>query len=123
MRALAAQAAPLALLLFSAGCATAPKYGPADDQALDPIRLKYQDCIGHKTAEYINGSDDVPFLVNTIVRQCDPELKPVQAYLAGRKFSPYFIQSYLNDVRSEASDVTASFILKAKGAQAGQPYR
>lgn len=109
----------VAAVLLSA-CATAPEYGDADEQALNPVRETYQQCIAVETKEVINGSDDVNFLVQHVVQQCEPQLKPLEAYLKERGFSPSFTHNFLNNARNQASQVTGSFILRAKSGRLGQ---
>lgn len=104
--------------LWLCACASGPTYTDADTRALDPVRKNYEKCIGKTTLEVIDGSDDVPFLVQHIVSACDPQLVPVETYLRGRGFNGYFIQRYMQDKRDEASQVTALFILKTKAQQA-----
>jgi hypothetical protein len=99
-------------------CATPPSYTDADDRALDPSRTKYQACVRTQLSAVINGSDDVQFLVNYVVGQCDKELQPVSTYLRGRGFTEPFIQDYLASVRREARQVTAGVILRIKAQHA-----
>lgn len=105
-------------VLLSA-CATAPEYGDADEQALNPVRETYQQCIAAETREVINGSDDVNFLAQHVVQQCEPQLRPLEEYLKKRDFSPSFIQNFLNNARNQAGQVTGSFILRAKSGRLG----
>lgn len=101
-------------------CAAAPKYGEQDERALAPARQAYQACIAQQTHEVINGSDDVGFLVNYIVQQCEPFLAEPRDYLTKRKFNPYFIQRFLDMARDQARQVTSSFILRAKSGNLEQ---
>lgn len=109
----------LALAILLGACATAPEYGDADEQALNPVRETYQQCIAAETKEVINGSDDVKFLVQHVVQQCEPQLRPLEAYLKDRGFPSPFIQNFLNNARNQATQVTGSFILRAKGGGLG----
>jgi hypothetical protein len=111
------------ILLVSAillgACAAAPEYEEADEQALSPVRETYQQCIASETKEVINGSDDVNFLVQHVVQHCEPQLRPLEAYLKERGFSSPFIQNFLTNARDQATQVTGSFILRAKGGGRG----
>lgn len=106
--------------ILLAACATAPEYGDADEQALNPVRETYQRCIAGETKEVINGSDDVTFLVQHVVQQCEPQLKPLEEYLKKRGFSQSFIYNFVNNARNQASQVTGAFILRAKSGGFGQ---
>ncbi len=111
----------LATSLLLAACATGPTYGPSDDTALEKVRLAHQACLQQQTVALINGSDDVNFLTQHIVSQCDGALQPASEYLRGRGFSSYFIQSFLQEKRSHAMQVTSDFILRVKSIQNGSP--
>ena len=102
------------------GCATVPEYGDADEQALIPVRETYQQCIAAETKGVINGSNDVQFLVQHVVKQCERNLRPLEEYLKGRGFSPSFIQNFLDNARTQASQVTSAFVLRAKSGAFGQ---
>lgn len=43
-----------------------------DRKIITPIEEKYMACLGEKTAMYIEGPDDVPFLVRHIESSCEP---------------------------------------------------
>ncbi|MGH8517954.1 MAG: hypothetical protein ACREUE_10890 [Panacagrimonas sp.] len=107
-------AAAMAML---AGCASQPKYGPSDDQALEPTRKAYQACLENETRSMINGSDDVQFLTQHIVQTCDPALSPASRYLKGRGFDDWYIGRFLNEKRQHAMRATADFILRVKSLQ------
>lgn len=108
------------LALLSAACVATPEYGDHDEQALTPVREAYQGCIAGQTREVINGSDDVNFLVQHVIGQCESYLEPLKAYLKKRGFGQYFIQNFVTNARTQASQVTSSFILRAKASQYGQ---
>ena len=100
-------------------CATkGPTYGPQDDEALEPIREAYGNCIRTQTAQLIHGSDDVQFLTRHILELCEPELKPAATYLDQRGFDPYYIRNFLQEKRSGAGHVTSDFILRFKSGEA-----
>ncbi|MCC2656271.1 MAG: hypothetical protein K0Q76_1379 [Panacagrimonas sp.] len=107
---------PLLLLTLSA-CASQPKYGPSDDQALEPTRKSYQACLEKETRSLISGSDDVQFLTQHIVQQCDPALSPAASYLKGRGFDDWYIGRFLQEKRQHAMRATADFILRVKSLQ------
>ena len=107
---------PLLLLMLSA-CASQPTYGPSDDQALEPTRKSYQACLEKETRSLIDGSDDVQFLTQHIVQQCDPALSPAGSYLRGRGFDDWYIQRFLQEKRQHAMRATADFILRVKSLQ------
>lgn len=109
----------LLVTVLLGACASAPEYGEVDERALTPVREAYQQCIAAETKEVINGSDDVNFLVQHIVQHCEPQLGPLAEYLKKRGFSPYFITNFLSNARNQASQVTGSFILRAKSGQFG----
>ena len=107
--------AAMALLLNA--CASQPKYGPADDQALEPTRKSYQACLEKETRSLIHGSDDVQFLTQHIIQQCDPALSPAASYLRGRGFDDWYVQRFLQEKRQHAMRATADFILRVKSLQ------
>ena len=105
-------------LLLSA-CASQPQYGPADDQALEPTRKSHQACLEKETRSLIDGSDDVQFLTQHIVQQCDPALSPAASYLRGRGFNDWYVGRFLQEKRQYAMRATADFILRVKSLQNG----
>ena len=107
------------LLLTLSSCASQPTYGPADDQALEPTRKSYQACLEKETRSLIDGSDDVQFLTQHIVQQCDPALTPAATYLRRRGFSDWYVGSFLQEKRQHAMRATADFILRVKSLQNG----
>lgn len=107
------------LVLTLGACASQPKYGPADDQALEPTRKSYQACLEKETRSLIDGSDDVQFLTQHIVQQCDPALSPAASYLRGRGFDDWYIGRFLQEKRQHAMRATADFILRVKSLQNG----
>ena len=101
-------------------CASGPIYGESDDRALEPVRLAHQTCLQKETVATIHGSDDVNFLVQHIVAQCDDALRPAADYLRGRGFNAYYIDRFIQEKRAHASQVTADFILRVKAIQNGR---
>jgi hypothetical protein len=107
----------VAVTLALGACASHPTYGPADDQALEPTRKSYQACLEKETRSLINGSDDVQFLTQHIVQQCDPALAPAASYLRGRGFNDWYVTRFLQEKRQYAMRATADFILRVKSLQ------
>lgn len=105
----------IAILLCA--CASTPTYGPADDEALEPVRKAHQDCLQQQISALINGSDDVGFLTEHIVGLCDPALMPAADYLSKRGFSRHYIGQFINEKRRIGSDATADVILRVKSRQ------
>jgi hypothetical protein len=106
-----------AIATMLCACASQPRYGPADDQALEPTRKSYQACLEKETRSLIHGSDDVPFLTQHIVQQCDPALSPAASYLRGRGFDDWYIGRFLQEKRQHAMRATADFVLRVKSLQ------
>lgn len=106
------------LLCLAACAAKGPTYGPADDEALEPVREDYGNCIRSQTAELIHGSNDVQFLTRHILKLCEPELEPAAKYLQQRGFDRYYIQQFLTEKRNSAGHVTSDFILRFKSGEA-----
>jgi hypothetical protein len=98
-------------------CASQPTYGPSDDKALEPTRKSYQACLEKETRSLINGSDDVQFLTQHIVQQCDPALSPAATYLRGRGFNDWYVTRFLQEKRQYAMRATADFILRVKSLE------
>lgn len=111
---------PVLALLLGA-CASAAKYGPADDTALEPMKKVHMTCLMNQTQALIHGSDDVNFLTRHIVSQCDPELKPMADYLRGRKFNDYTVSRFLDSQRQIGMEATANVILRVKASQNESP--
>ena len=106
-----------AMALLLGACASRPTYGPSDDQALEPTRRAYQACLEKETRALIHGSDDVQFLTQHIVQQCDPALTPAATYLRGRGFDDWYVGRFLQEKRQHATRATADFILRVKSLQ------
>lgn len=106
-----------AVTVMLTACASQPKYGPADDQALEPTRKSYQACLEKETRTMINGSDDVQFLTRHIVQTCDPALSPAAKYMKGRGFDDWYVERFLDEKRQHAMRATADFILRVKSLQ------
>lgn len=107
------------LTITITACATqGPTYGPADDDALEPIREAYGDCIRSQTAQLIHGSNDVQFLTRHILELCETKLQPAATYLQQRGFDAYYIRDFLGEKRNAAAHVTSDFILRFKSGEA-----
>lgn len=105
------------VVLLLAACASAPTYGPADDEAMAPVRQAHQDCLQSTIQSLIDGSDDVNFLTQHIVKQCDDTLTPAADYLAKRGFNSYQIGQFMQQQRQIGADATANVILRVKAMQ------
>lgn len=108
---------PCGVAALALGCASAPTYGPADDAAMEPVRKAHQECLQNNIKAFINGSDDVSFLTQHIVRLCDSTLQPAADYLAKRGFSSYYIGRFIEEQRGIGAEATANVILRIKAMQ------
>lgn len=101
------------------GCAAAQPKNTSDEDrvALKPLREKHVECMARNTANYVEGSSDVAFLVRHIASLCDATLEPIQQYLLSHGFSPTYAKGYVAGVREQNYKMTTSYILRIKGGQ------
>lgn len=105
-------------LLVLAGCATTPQFGAQDRTALQPNIDTYHSCLEGETTKVMGGSNDVRFMTNIVLRNCDDKLDPIANYLRGRGFGYRFVHNYVQNLRYNAGNTVASHILHANSTRA-----